>query len=367
MNANTLRISKSLPRQDEGDLYEKIKTRPGTIEKQKDTGRSAYTELLESHARWAGGSLLGSAFSKDFKQQGGSRLLGRKVRSASDLAVLAQVVRDPRFETFRVFFVKDDKIIHHTAVSSRLPGVVYMNKGTFEHFKRTHKQVEADGYWLLHNHPSGHSEPSTADINLTTSVAQRIPGFKGHVVINTNEYSTIDKNGSVNLIRNMGELAGGYTNSPYKKHDALQMKITSPEELASVGQLLKQPDEFFALIGVNNVGYVQSISEMPLAVLQQKDHVLHARLRRFARHSGINSVFVITDADNLNHPQFIKAVESGVLKDVVVISGDKKGQTLQEMGICSNGSGDDQQGLFRKSRTTIIDNGLTVKRRGRGR
>ncbi len=367
MKANTLKISRNLPRKEEGDLYEKIKTRPGTTEKQKETGRSAYTEILESHTRWANGSLLGSAFAKDFKEKGGSRLLGRKIRSASDLAVLAQVVRDPRFETFRVFFVKDDKIIHHTAVSSRLPGAVYLDNSTIEHFRRTHKQVEADSYWLLHNHPTGHSKPSSADINMTAEIAKRIPGFKGHVVINTNEYSTIDKNGSVDLVSNMGELAGGYTNRPYKDHDGLQMKITSPAELAQVGQLLKQKDEFFALIGINTRGFVNSISEMPLSVLQQKDHVLHARLRRFARHSGIDSVFAVTDADNLKHSQFIKAIESGVLRDVVAISRDREGQSLQEMGVFSNVLGSAENGLFRKNRTTIIDNGLNVKRGGRGR
>ncbi len=367
MNGNTSRISRNLPLQNEGDLYEKIKTRSGTTEKQKETGESAYTEILEAHARWAGGSLLGSAFAKDFKQQGVSRLLGRKVISASDLAVLAQVVRDPRFETFRVFFVKDDTIIHHTAVSSRLPGAVYLVEDTLKHFKQTHEKVEADGYWLLHNHPTGHSKPSSADINMTTEIAKRIPGFKSHVVINTNEYSTIDKNGFVDLVRNTGELVGGYTNSPYKDHDGLQMKITSPAELAQVGQLLKQPDAFFALIGVNTKGFVNSISEMPLSVLQQKDHVLHARLRRFARHSGIDSVFAVTDADNLKHPQLIKAIESGVLRDVVAISGDSEGQSLQEQGVFSNVLGSAENGLFRKNRTTIIDNGLKVKRGGRGR
>ncbi|WP_299078837.1 JAB domain-containing protein [uncultured Paraglaciecola sp.] len=368
MNVNTSRISRNLPRQDEGDPYEKIKTRPGTTEKQKETGESAYTELLESHARWAGGSLLGSAFAKDFKKQGGSRLLGRVVKSEDDLAVLAQVVRDPRFETFRVFFVKDEQIIHHTAVSSRLPGAVYLDKNTLEHFRRTHKQVEADGYWLLHNHPTGHSKPSDADIKLTIEIAKSIPGFKGHVVINSNEYSTIEKNGNVELISNMDGLAGGHSNKPYKDHDLLQMKITSTSELAHVGQLLKQKDEFFALIGINTTGFVHSISEMPLSILQQKDRVLHARLRNFARHSGINTVFAVTDADNLNHPQFIKAVESGVLSDVVMISGDGKAKnTLRTMGVSPNITNDAGAGLFGNTRTTIKDDGFKAKRGGRGR
>ncbi len=367
MFANTLKISRNPSHQDTGDLYGKIKTRPDTTEKQKETGRNAYTALLEAHARWAGGAILGAALSKDFKERGGSRLLGRKVRSSSDLAVLAQILRDPRFETFRVFFLQNDRIIHHTAVCSRLPGVVYLDKNTVEHFRQTYGQVNADGYYLLHNHPTGNSNPSTTDINSTIEIARRVPGFKGHVVINTNEYSTIDKAGMVSLVKGMGALIGGYSNRPYKDHDALQEKITSTDELARVGQLLKQPDKFFVLIGINTKGFVQAICEVPLSILQQKDSVLHARLRNFARHSGVNSMFSVTDSDNLKHPQFIKAVEGGVLKDVVAISGDKAGQTLQQMGFFSNVAGNDEMGLLRKPRTTIKNDGLTVKRRGRGR
>jgi len=197
MHSNTLRIPRNLSSQDEGDLYENIKTRPGTTEKQKETGRSAYTALLEAHARWAGGAILGAALSEDFKEEGGARLLGRKVRSSADMAVLAQILRDPRFETLRVFFLQDDRIIHHTAVCSKLPGAVYLDKNTMEHFRQTHGKVNADSYYLLHNHPTGNSNPSTADINLTIEIAKRVPGFKGHVVINTNEYSMIDKAGKV--------------------------------------------------------------------------------------------------------------------------------------------------------------------------
>ena len=166
-------------------------------------------------------------------------------------------------------------------------------------------------------------------------------------------------------------LLGSAFAKDFKQQDGTRLlgrKVRSAYDLAvlaQVGQLLKQPDEFFALIGVNTKGFVQSISEIPLSVLQQKDHVLHARLRRFARHSGIDSVFAVTDPDNLKHPQFIKAIESGVLRDVVAISGDSEGQTLQEMGIFSNVLDSAENGLFRKNRTTIIDNGLKVKRGGR--
>jgi DNA repair protein RadC len=47
----------------------------------------------------------------------------------------------------------------------------------------------ADGYWVLHNHPSGSVKASNADINLTQRLYQDVPGFKGHVIIDHNKYS----------------------------------------------------------------------------------------------------------------------------------------------------------------------------------
>lgn len=62
---------------------------------------------------------------------------------------------------------------------------------------------------------------------MTIDLAKSIPGFKGYVVINSNEYSTIEKNGNVELISNMDGLAGGHSNKPYKDHDVLDSVLLS--------------------------------------------------------------------------------------------------------------------------------------------
>lgn len=162
----------------EGDLYEKIETRPGTTEKQKEAGRSAYTELLEAHARWAGGTLLGCDFPKNFREKGGTTFLNQSIKSGHDLAIMAQILRDPRYETLRIFYTRMNRIIHHTAVSSRLPSAVYLEKiGHAKHdlgvlVEKTRRHVKADGYWLLHNHPSGNATPSSQDVRLTEYLHQ---------------------------------------------------------------------------------------------------------------------------------------------------------------------------------------------------
>jgi len=128
MRDNLLKIPVDPANQDKGDLYDNIETRPDTTEKQKETGRSAYTELLEAHARWAGGTLLGCDFPSDFREKGGTSFLNQTIKSGHELAIMAQILRDPRYETLRIFYTQKDLIIHHTAISSRLPGAVYLDK-----------------------------------------------------------------------------------------------------------------------------------------------------------------------------------------------------------------------------------------------
>ena len=265
MNTHQPNIRGNTSNFEQGDPYEKIETRPGTTEKQKETGRCAYADLFEAHARWAGGTLLGSGFPKDFIEQGGTTLLNQQIRSEHDLAIMAQILRDPRFETFRIFYTQQQRIVHHTAITSRLPGAIYLEE--IGHGKQnldvlienTKRQVLADGYWVLHNHPSGRAEPSFQDVRLTVHLASSVSGFKGHVVINTNEYSVIDKDGQIDHVHDMGNQAGGYQNNPFKHHELLLEKISSPRDLARIGQALKQRDQFFQLIGVSANNSVLSI------------------------------------------------------------------------------------------------------------
>jgi len=361
MRDNMLKIPGTPSNSDEGDLYEKIETRPGTTEKQKEAGRSAYTELLESHARWAGGTLLGCDFPKDFKEKGGTTFLNQRIKSGHDLAIMAQILRDPRYETLRIFYTRMNRIVHHTAVSSRLPGAVYLEKiGQANHdlatlVEKTRRHAKADGYWLLHNHPSGNATPSSQDVRLTEIIASFVPSFKGHVVINTSQYSVIDKEGHVDFVDWMGNQAGGYQNNHYKSHELLLEKIASPEDLAKIGHALKKRDQFFNLIGISANGFVLSLSELPLSVLNRPQNLLLARLQNFARNSGVNTVFAITNANDYRHPVLSKACEVGILKDVLTVEGSEY-RSLREEGLFASISGE-ISAIFRKPRAFVKEDG----------
>ena len=366
MRANQQAIPVNPTRNDQGDLYDNIETRPDTSEAQKETGRNAHIELLESQARWAGGAILGCNFPKDFKEQGGTTLLNRQIKSAHELAVMAQILRDPRFETLRIFYfyTRRNRIIHHTAISSRLPSSVYLDKinGTEHHLgnwvNNTRFKVQADGYWLLHNHPSGNATASRHDERFTAQLASLVPGFKGHVIINTNQYSVINRKLEVNFINWMGIQAGGYQDDAHKQHDYLLENIATPDDLARIGMALKHKDQYFNLIGTNATGTVQSISELPVSILERSLKILLTRLQRFTRNSGVSSVFVITPDKHFNHPVFLKACEMGILRDVIGIGTNHENsdyRSLRERAFIATGTSDEISTLYRKDRALITE------------
>lgn len=328
-NPTALEQKKTEYNQDQGEFnYDAIQTRPGTTERQLKLGVGAYVERIQSIVDRANGSLLATSIAKDFREQGGAVLVGQTIQSAEDLAVLAQVFRDPRFETFRIFFTREGKIVHHTGITSRLPASVNVvtekdgesqadaHKRFLDNLSAQKNASGADGYYLLHNHPSGAAEPSTSDERLTIAIADGLPGFISHVVIDSNEYGTIDSNG-ISVVTQK-ELTGGYSAEAAIPHDALRMKVSGPDSVAEIGKLLERKQGFFSVIGMSPQLDVVAIADVPLSIISSKSNLrLHAMLRAFARNSGSHSVAVV--ADDIHF--FKDAVNAGVIVDAVSTDG----------------------------------------------
>ena len=246
----------------------------------------------------------------------------------------------------------------------------------------TRFKVQADGYWLLHNHPSGKAAASRQDELFTAQLASLVPGFKGHVIINTNQYSVINRKLEVNFFNWMRSQVGGYQDDAYKQHDYLLEKIAMPNDLARIGMALKHKDQYFSLIGTNATGAIQSISELPISILDRPPKILLARLQKFTRNSGVCTVFVVTSDKNFNHPVLLKSFEMGILRDVIGIdtnntNGDYRSLTTESV-IATNFSREIGE-VYRKPRSLITedDNVFNLKNktntaiqknhRGRGR
>jgi proteasome lid subunit RPN8/RPN11 len=138
--------------------------------------------------------------------------IGEQVADIEALAVKAQALRNPRFETFYLLAIKFSgkkamKVVDAMAVSARVPSSapIFEDGKSWDEGFPNHvqflKDAEADSYILIHNHPSGDSTPSGADIRITAKHGTDMvnaggPPLMQHIVINHQEFTTIDRLGS---------------------------------------------------------------------------------------------------------------------------------------------------------------------------
>lgn len=318
------------------DPYEQHETRPDTTDAQRNAGRNALRDLqrrvsarLDRQGNSQDGaalSILGSNLYDGLALDGSVELTGQVVRSPADLAALAQVFRDPRFETFRVFYTDTaGKVVGEAAYTSRLPALVSLPGDIEARITADRGRFGATGYWVLHNHPSGSATPSEADIRLTRSVAKDAPGFLGHVVIDHNEYTAIDAKGRVNTIR-APELNGtDFHSTPELKHDLLGVTVNTPESAAKAAKALQIPGGHAGLIFTRRGGEVQLVMDVPAAALA--DHSprgvkrMKAVVRAFARESGSGGLRFIVLPEGGDPVPFARWVTRGVFTDVVAADG----------------------------------------------
>lgn len=242
--------------------------------------------------------ILGNAISREFRDRGIVSLIGQEARSPADLATLAQVFRNPKFETARYFFMRGDEIVGELGVSARIPGVSGImptgkNAMKVEEIPEMMNALEADGFYVLHNHPSGSTQPSDADIVVTREDFSPLPGFRGHVIINHKQYAFLAPAGGQDhygVIDRVPEYDVTNKAEYTVPHPLLGAFPTSPQGLADIAaEVASQPD-WIVVMGFNSRG-ARGFMEVSPAELQD-DLRAAAIIRRFALQTGANSMYL---------------------------------------------------------------------------
>lgn len=325
------------------DPYQTIKVRPNTTPKQLSAGRAALNDAEKRilGRNKEGFKLLGSNISTDFRRDGGVSLVGQEVNSPEDLAFVAQVLRDPGFETFRVFFTDAaGKIVDERVYSSRLAGAVYLPKNHAAQIHIDMRASGATGYWLLHNHPSGSAEESRADLLLTAQIAEATPGFKGHVVIDHNEFNHISVENGIakpKLVKAPQLMSIDLNANPEKPHPLLGEIISGPSVLAGIAKRLQTKDGYVVLIGTNAQQQISLLTEVPVAYLKGiqgnklKGLRAVAAIKRATGETGSTSLFAAVPGDILDYGIL---TDSGILRDVVsMTSGESAISHVEWKGV----------------------------------
>jgi N12 class adenine-specific DNA methylase len=264
----------------------------------------------------------------EIQRTGSAALVGREVTAPSELAELAQVYRDPRYETFRVFFMRGNEIVHATGVTSRLPDQApLIADGGFDDFAQwlmdTKASSGADGYYLLHNHPSGNPTPSPEDTAITRRIAQRVSGFRSHVVINSNRFAFITADGGTKTReQNFGPDA---LIAPSKPGPLLGRLVNDHERLAAVAKLA-QREGYVTIIGTSKLA-VRTVVEVPAHQIERSEKYLLGLLRRIMRKSGSTDLFLVGEGDVVLSDKAGKAFREKLLTEAIATDG----RTLSQM------------------------------------
>ena len=267
--------------------------------------------------------------------QGYIDLNNSSIQNKNDLIDVCNIFRDPRYETFRIFYMKDYKIIAQEAITSRIPnGVIVFNEKTGDPIRSYEKMINrmerlgADGYYLAHNHPSGSAKPSKEDMEITKNFAANVEGFLGHIIIgDSNRYSIIeeDKQGRILMpeehIINKASLEN--IEEKISEDSIYNMKITSTDELVALLMKMQNTKEFSTVILTDAQAKVRMVLDIPNKLLNQREENLNGFFRNISREIGATRIFIGTH----DVKTYCKAVEHqrfGTFKDTVYIDENNR-------------------------------------------
>lgn len=236
-------------------------------------------------------------------------LVGREVSSAYEIAVLGQAARNPLLEINWTFYIKDGKIIAHDAYSLNS---AQRTRADMKALQQRLKDLKADGFYDLHNHPTAPAAMSGPD--LTVSHQQKAyfgDQYLGAVVINSGTYArlTYNANGTYDhqdYVELKPEDVGWDTTQPFdenfiKADDPLYKNLTpqaiqkfasmypsvnaydvfvnprdpalrqeardlmtdndAPQAIAELGNYLKTRDDMTVIVGMSITGKITMMSE----------------------------------------------------------------------------------------------------------
>jgi DNA-binding protein H-NS/K+/H+ antiporter YhaU regulatory subunit KhtT len=269
---------------------------------------------------------LAMALSKDYAARQRVTLVGQSVKSYDDLAILSQVYRHPSFESVRMFFVNDaGEVVSQLGVTSRLPGssAAIMGKDGEEYVSKVQTAAQksgATGVWMLHNHPSGNVTPSNADEILTRLFVQRFNklDYKGHVIIDTNQYSVISPTGSIiNISKDMSQKdLVAYRPETYKQ-------ILEP---ITIAKRVDENPQSMVIIALNNDAKVTGITTIDNDFFKRKtDSQIRRAFYKLAISNFSSRLLVATrDLDALDKV-------AGMVQDGILIEPNGKFKGLTEI------------------------------------
>ena len=268
---------------------------------------------------------------ESMKKRGYINLNHRLVNTKDDLVEIAEIFRSTQYETFRLIYMKENKIVGYESISSRVPN--YVN--VFERNKQGRVNTErcvykilsrmnrlgADSYYMVHNHISGEAKASNEDLRTTAFFIKYIKGFLGHLIINNENYSWIyydEKENTVKADKQMpiNVRKANKMRKVLNEKSIYDVKILSRDDLVSVLNTIKNTPDYSIAILTDSKGQIRMILDIPNNFFNMKEEQLKGYFKNLARMSGASRVFFGTN-DNETYKKALKHQMNGTFKDCI--------------------------------------------------
>lgn len=264
---------------------------------------------------------------RDLVYNGGITFVGRTFNNPHELAIAAEVFSDPRFETFRYFFLdQDNKVVLNTGVSSMIPNASSVGAGRdanevnmwVKDLCDKAKRAGAVKCYLLHNHPSGDPTPSNADFQTTHNLKLKLSEYGldlgKHIVIDHNKFVVFDVDTDRQLVNQYVEEV-----SSLSKYDSTD-QIKSVKDVPKYQMYIDSQDTAVVVYS-NAKGWVTGVQQMPLSTFSDLD-----KSRKLIKLNCINfgapqAIVVARDIESVRN-NLSNLYKDGYLLDVQTVGGE---------------------------------------------
>jgi len=278
----------------------------------------------------------------NFERKGYINLNHIQINSKEKLAEIAQIFRDPRYETFRMIYMKDNKIVGQEAVTSKIPGctrvftgnkvgITRAEQGTYK-IKERMKRLKADGYYMVHNHPTGRAKASQKDVDLSHFFYEKIEGYKGHLIINSNSYAWIDIEGEDVYVTNEIPIRGKGKSIQRKveQKGIFDICIRTRKDLVHLMNNIKNREDYSIAIVVDKANIPRMVLDIPNKFLNMKNEQIRRYFQNIGRENGGSYVFFATQ-DRNTWNRTLELIEQGTFRDSILY-----GVMNKELILCEN-------------------------------
>ena len=283
-------------------------------------------QVVESKNDYSDGKPIVQAqrYWNGFQEQGYIDITGKEVRNIQDVADLSQIFRNPLYETFRIIYMKNNRIVGMEAITSRVAGKVRFkfDKKVQTKMQDRMNRLGADGYYLVHNHPSGNAIASQQDIETTEKIESEMAGFRGHIIVDHGTYASIVKGLNGHMVAlNDGKVDSSksysgsefQSNLPSYKVPWNNLKVSSSKDIAELGYHVKNSDTYSTLILTDPRLNVNAIIDLPNSFLNMSRNQVEGYIKNISKKYGASKAFIGTN----NQEAYNKAKELRNTMDVV--------------------------------------------------